>query len=77
MIKTFTQNDVLRYIYDEVTPEEKPEIERALLQDIDLMEFYLEALETTESLCCVKKEPSDKSIENILNYSRSFILKSV
>ena len=77
MIKTFTQNDVLKYIYDELSFEEKSEIERALLKDNNLMDFYLDALDTAESLCSVLKEPSDRSIENILNYSRSFILNSI
>ena len=31
MTKTFTQNDLIRYIYNETTPQESIEIQQALL----------------------------------------------
>ncbi len=33
MTKTFTQNDLIRYIYDETSPEESNEIQQAVLCD--------------------------------------------
>jgi len=77
MITTFTQNDVLRYIYDELSNEKRREIEISLVTDNDLMEFYIEALETVGFLKTAFKEPSAKSIENIINYSRTSISSSL
>jgi hypothetical protein len=77
MTKTFTQNDVLRFYYNEVTETEKTEIENAILMNDSLGDFYYELIEADASLNKIKKEPSDKCIENILNYSKSFSLQSV
>ena len=40
MTKTFTQNDLIRYIYDETSNAESSEIQRALLCDGSLQEEY-------------------------------------
>jgi hypothetical protein len=40
MIKTFTQNDLIRYIYNETSPKEAVEIQEALLCDIALHEEH-------------------------------------
>lgn len=40
MIKTFTQNDLIRYIYNETSPKEAVEIQKALLCDIALHEEH-------------------------------------
>ena len=59
MTKTFTQNDLIRYIYDETSNAESTEIQQALLCDGSLQEEYKslsgvkslldELLETTDS----------------------------
>jgi hypothetical protein len=77
MIKTFTLNDVVRYIYDEVNEEEKREIETSLATDNELMEFYIETLETLDGMQKVCRMPSEKSIDNILSYSQSFVSNSI
>lgn len=77
MTKTFTQNDVLRFFYNEVTEKEKNEIETTLLWDDSLAEFYAELIEMEASLDKIKKEPSNKCIENILNYSKTYSVQSV
>ena len=77
MTKTFTQNDVLRFFYNEVTETEKQEIEIALLWDNKLAHFYQEIVETEATLNKIKKQPSERVIENILNYSRSLSLHSL
>lgn len=76
MTKTFTPNDVLRYVYDEISNKEKKAIENALSCNSDLLDFYLTTIEARNNARPVMKEPSDKSIENILNYSRSFQVSS-
>ena len=71
MIKTFTQTDLIRYLYHEITEEEKKEIDKALICDNELMACFKELSQTKESLNDVALEPSNATILNILSYSRS------
>jgi hypothetical protein len=73
MIKTFTQNDVLRLYYSEVSAQEKSEIENAIIVNSDLADFYYELIQLEASLNKIKMQPSEKAINNILNYSKSFV----
>ena len=41
MIQTFTQNDVIRYVYEETSEEENLLIQDALVHDTEMLEFYL------------------------------------
>ena len=77
MIKTFTQNDLIRYIYQETTLEESDEIRSALLFDEHLNEDYNHLKQTIVSLDKVEKQPSKNSIDRILSYSKSFDLHFV
>jgi hypothetical protein len=74
MTKIFTPNDVIRYFYNEVSVYERQEIETALLWDNDLAEYHQELIQLEGALNKIKKEPSQRVIENILNYSKSFSL---
>lgn len=76
MIKTFTQNDVIRYVYQETSERETREIRKALLCDARLEEIYKEILSVKAELNKAQKNPSDKVINNILNYSKSLNLRS-
>ncbi|MEM6361676.1 MAG: hypothetical protein AAF149_09600 [Bacteroidota bacterium] len=76
MTKTFTQNDVIRYVYHETSAKETKEIEKALLCDAKLEEIYKEVLSMKADLNKAKKVPSDKVINSILNYSKSLNLPS-
>ncbi len=77
MIKTFTQNDLIRFIYHETNAEEEKEIEEALLFDNDLFDSYRRLAEVTEELDRIDKIPSEKVINKILNYSKSLHLHSI
>ncbi len=77
MIKTFTQNDVLRYYYNETSEQESAEIKQALIINADLMEVYKQLKSTGSLLNEVKKEPSKQVIDKILNYSKFKNLNSV
>lgn len=70
MTKTFTQNDLIRFIYRETSEEETREINKALLCDSDLQAQYKELNATYKQLNQAKLEPSATSIQNILNYAR-------
>ena len=72
MIKIFTQNDVIRLVYNEVNDEERDEILHALIKDKDLALFYAELLELESSMLSLKVEPSQKSIDAIISFSKTY-----
>ena len=71
MIKTFTQNDLMRYLYHETTEKEEQEISKALLADNELRELYQSMSAMKAEMDKAQLEPSSSSILNILSYSRS------
>jgi len=71
MIKTFTQNDLIRFLYHETSEKETKEINKALLCDSELQARYNELKSLGHELDAVRLEPSTTSIENILNYART------
>ena len=71
MIKTFTQNDLMRYLYHETTEKEEQEISRALLSDTELRELYASMLALKKDLDKAQLEPSPATVLNILSYARS------
>jgi hypothetical protein len=75
MIKTFTQTDLIRYLYQETTEEEKNEIDRALVRDGKLKALYNDVCAALKDLDKATLQPSDETIFNILNYSRSLQTK--
>ena len=72
MIKTFTQNDLIRFLYHETSEEETKEINKALLCDSELQTQYKELNATRKELDAVRLEPSAEVVDNILNYARGF-----
>lgn len=77
MIKTFTQDDLVRYIYKETSSEENKEIEQALLFDEALSDKFAKLSSVVQALDGIEVAPSNRSIETILSYSRSYHLHSV
>jgi hypothetical protein len=71
MTKTFTHDDVLRYLYEETTPEETGLIEESLTADPELLLFYLDMAELKIQLNRTEFGPSDQTVEAILAYSRN------
>ncbi len=76
MTITFTQDDVIRYIYKETTSAESVAIERALICNSALQEVHTEFLSTKHDLEKVLKGPSDHVVDRILGYSKSLNLHS-
>ena len=70
MTKTFTYDDVIRYLYTETTQVENDLIVEALALDDDLMNFYLDSLEIKEQMNKIVRIPSDRSVQKIIHYSR-------
>ncbi|WP_254561623.1 hypothetical protein [Dyadobacter diqingensis] len=75
MTKTFTYDDVIRYLYAETTQNENESIAEALALDDDLMNFYLDSLEMKEQMNKIVRTPSDRSIQKIIHFSRQYSLK--
>jgi hypothetical protein len=71
MIHTYTENQVIQFIFREVDLFTRLEMEFAMEDDSTLLETYHELLEVKQSLPDVRFSPSAKSINRILEYSRS------
>ncbi len=72
MIKTFTRDELIRYIYGESTNTETEEIVSGVLCDNDVNREFDELTDLKQQLNSIREEPSNRSIDNILNYSRRF-----
>lgn len=70
MIKIFTENDLIRYVYDETSEVENLDIENALLFDSETQEEYAQLVELKTQLSCVEYIPSEKSVSNILSKAK-------
>jgi len=77
MTKTFTRNDLIRYIYHETTEVEKKEIEQELLFNNKLFEKYKDLAEVRMELDTFELSPSEKAVNKILSFSKSLNLHSV
>jgi hypothetical protein len=71
MIHTYTENQVIQFIFREVDLFTRLEMEFAMEDDSTLLETYHELLEAKQSLPDVRFSPSAKSINRILEYSKS------
>ena len=70
MTKTFTYDDVVRYLYAETTENENYMIVEALALDDDLMNFYLDSLDIKNQMNKIVCSPSDRTIGKVLRYSQ-------
>jgi len=75
MTKTFTYDDVVRYLYSETTEDENYSIVEALALDDDLMNFYLDSLEIKNQMNKIVRNPTEQTIGKVLNYSQQFSAK--
>jgi len=79
MIQIFTQNDLIRYVYQEMSEKESSKLAEALVFDDELMDMY-QKIRTTKQMLDAENmsfEPPAKAVDNILSYSRSFDLHTV
>lgn len=70
MIETVTQNNLVRYIYGEMSAEEAGLFQEALHSNPELKELYEQMLESKADLEKIRLQPSQKVIANILDYSK-------
>jgi hypothetical protein len=77
MTKTITRDDVLRYVFHETSEEENLAIEKQLIVNSVLMDFYRKSNETLKSIQNIQLEPSEISTNAILDYSESLRFESI
>lgn len=75
MIKTFTQNELLQYVYNELNEKIKMQLEVALLRDQHLAEQCAELLIAKATLEKFEIGPREKTISAILSYSKKLSLQ--
>ncbi|SEU05800.1 hypothetical protein SAMN04487998_3685 [Hymenobacter actinosclerus] len=72
MIQTFTQDTLLRYVYNELPADEQRDVEQALLHDPELATACADLLLAQRSLDGLRTTPSARTTQTILEYSRTF-----
>jgi hypothetical protein len=77
MTKTITRDDVLRYVYDETSLEENLAIQKQLIVNSSLMNFYREVNEAAKKVKEIQLEPSESSMNRILEYSDLLRFESI
>lgn len=66
MMETFTQNDLIRYLYHETSKEENQQLERQLALDGELNLRYQDLKSLMRDLDAAVLEPSAECVNSIL-----------
>ncbi len=77
MIKSFTPNDLVRYIYLEMPEVEQELLMQALQSDESLMQEYVELLSAIELMNQLPLKPSEKVVKAIKAKAKSTGLQKV
>ncbi|MEN7547775.1 hypothetical protein AAG747_07640 [Rapidithrix thailandica] len=75
MTTKISATEILKYLYKEVSEEEKRKFEEKLKNDAQFQEEFYSFLHLKKELDGLEKAPSEKSIQKILDFSKSFDLK--
>ena len=70
MKDAFTTNDLLRFIYREVSPDEEIRIKNFIAENPEVAEDFHLLMGSVLELDNVSLEPSESSVNIILDYSR-------
>ncbi len=76
MIKTFTENDLVRFLYNELSNKESEEIERAILTDNVLQEQISTLRKLHKDMDRLQVSPSGKTVQKILEFSKGYEVQS-
>ena len=76
MTKIFTENDLVRSLYGELTQEETAEFQQALIARPSLREELNELQEVTKGLDKVRYQPSLKTLKKIMDFSKGYEVHS-
>ena len=75
MYKTFTKEDLLRYLYGEMNREERQELRSVILEDNSLHAEFLALKEAKECLNKGRVSPTSFAVNNIISYAKVLIVK--
>jgi hypothetical protein len=70
---SFTQEELLQYLYNETSIEKTAAIKAALLNDWNLREKFDLLTSAQQNLEVIKLSPRKQTIDNILNYAEKGI----
>ena len=65
----FTQEDLVRYLYQETSESKRAAIRAALLTNEGLRESFEKLLSAQQNLASASYSPSARSVDNILKYA--------
>jgi hypothetical protein len=71
MEHNYTENQIIRFLYNEVDVFEHFEMQDAIEHDLRTRNIYQSFKNSCEQLNLLAQSPSPKSIQNILGYSQS------
>tara|TARA_B100000900_G_scaffold415497_1_gene445606 strand:+ start:6371 stop:6661 length:291 start_codon:yes stop_codon:yes gene_type:complete len=75
MHKTFTKEDLLRYLYGEMNREERQELRSVISEDNTLQADFLALKEAKECLNKGRVSPSTFAVNNIMSYANALRVK--
>ncbi len=73
MIQVLPPATLLRYVYNELPPDELREVEEALMHDPELAATCADLLLAQRTLDGLRREPRASTSAAILQYSRTFL----
>ncbi len=72
MLTNISPTLILKYVYHELNQDERQSLEAQLAQDHQAQEAFFSLLDMRKQVDKSLAEPSDKTIQNILNFSKSY-----
>ena len=75
MHKTFTKEDLLRYLYGEMNRDERQELRSVIFEDNTLKADFLSFKESKKCLNKGRLSPSSFAVNNIMSYAKALIVK--
>ena len=75
MHKTFTKEDLLRYLYGEMNLEERQQLSSVILKDNILQSEFRALKEAKECLNKGRVSPSTFAVNNIMSYAKALTVK--
>lgn len=73
MIKTSTDSDIVKYIYNQFNNKEKIDFESKLLFDSNLNNLKEDYYFIIDEIEKIDLKPNKKLLENIMNFSKSYV----
>ena len=73
MIKTSTDSDIVKYIYNQFNNKEKIDFESKLLFDSNLNNLIEDYYFIIDEIEKINLKPNKKLLENIMSFSKSYV----